>query len=272
MRILSAKPKASLTHRSPQKAVNRQHALLWLVLTLTILGLLSLAVFVLTRGQRSATEAQTTNFTFTEDFTTTTYQDPTATTADWNTALGEASLFQGFWTNLNPVIKGPQALPQGMTASGVFTSLVIGPTQEPHMSYRRSEGAAATIRFSRWDYSQQRWEEMNGNPGDTDLTAGLPSSDAFLRPENNLLLDSNGNPFVVFDKRHPVTSIFETWFTRWCPSLGGGAWGNAACSVVGPELVAAPGFHALVVTQAIDASNRPLILFADGAACGPPCN
>ncbi len=205
---------------------NKQRVFLWFGLIALGLGLLVLTVFAVTGGTREQSSAQTT-FTFTEDFSTTTYQD-LSTTADWDTSDGEASLFHGEWTNIQDhSIPGQKALPPNTYAQNpgtVTVNVEIGPDNQPHLFIVSIEFPNSTYWYTHWDPdfygpNQGAWLKGDNTPGADHLAPGFLSVQASGAHRSWLMFDSNNLPVVAFwDRPIMFGNPVRPYAMRYCSS------------------------------------------------------
>ncbi len=251
-----------------------------------------IAVYLMTGGERLKSEAQFDTHTFTEDFTTDTYKDASATTADWDmtgeSTPGEAMLHHGAWTNIqDQSIKGPQSIPGILSSKVAFnptTNIRIGPDNQPYIIFDTHidvdpPGASATddanIWYTHWNpnfygVGQGEWVKIDGTKGADRITPNSGPS-KFLSVAGGyrtiLRFDSNDLPVVAYWARIYGHAV-ETYVQRWCASpatIPGAsvfnAWGNVNCTSTDPSQVSVDPYSSCLRSMALDSKNYPHLTY-----------
>ncbi len=246
-------------------SIKSGHLIIWATLSAVVIWLLMVTVFLLTGGERISSEAQ--DFSFDEDFSTTTFMDPT-TTADWDPTIGEASLFHGEWTTLEDLtLKGPQEIPQ--LVPGLYnmagSDLTIGPDDQPWITFSSIDTTLAPTAphrqaaFSRWNPTffgpdQGAWVKMDSTQG-ADILSPLRQQGA----GPGLGFDTAGNPIAHWWARPTVGDDTELYITRWCPLLS--AWGNMTCTATGEEQITVNATASQTSVMVVDSVGNPHITY-----------
>lgn len=267
-------PKKTL--QSDGGTYDAKHRLIGLVLGAVVLWLLMVTVFLITGGERVPSRAQ--DFSFDEDFSSTVFQDPN-TTADWDTAAGEASLFHGEWTHLSDhTLKGTQQIQlpvpiiPGQTA--YFIDCVDCESSSRKIIFTNTPSGAphidATLYYAEFNPGLNQWQGL-------DPTDGIPTADRLtgspLDPLNgkrqqllstHLKFDSSGDPIVHWTARDVIGDIRDLVITRWCP--GAGRWRDMTCSTDGEENITGNTTNFQESSMDLDAAGNPHMVSSEAPA------
>jgi len=189
---------------------------------------------------------------YTEDFTTTTYEDSSVTTGKWDTSAGEAILWGREWRALADTSQKYEriALTSGHS---VLPDMALDGNNNPYIVWYDNTSGNYEIYFSRFD-PQLGWSDMDGNPGYVNISNTATSSRTC-----RILINSNNEPIVIWteDLGGGGGAIY---LVKWTTGVG---WTDMAGNLWQHDIFANGYVDAYSQSFQLDSSGYPNLAWVD---------
>ncbi len=201
------------------------------------------------------------SYSFSENFSTTTYRDAGQTTATWNTEDGQISLpvVSSNWTQVDESTLGSENISNtGTVVSYLYSyKIILDSEDNPYIVWVDEEVENGDIYFTKWNGSD--WTQADG--ATTGIENVSNSSGASSDPQ--ILIDDNDRPVIVWRDEADgggEGGVFDIYLTRW----NGSQWVQADGMTSGIEDVSntlstdsnTPRFR-------LDSDNNPIVVWID---------
>ena len=189
------------------------------------------------------------NKTFTEDFTTTTYEDVSATSGNWDTTIDKARLTGGEWYDMTETTPGFENISNNSGNSHISVS-ALASDNNPYVVWADTTSGNGDIYFKKWTPAANAWTGMDGISAFDNL-----STDAFISDKPQIALDSLNNPYVVWQDNDGGSR--KIYFTKWTPGTG---WTKMDGITLGYESFSSNSVDPKIK---LDSAGNPIISWED---------
>ena len=214
--------------------------------------ILSLILILFFANLQFAPKVRVTDLTYTEDFTSTIYQDASNTTGYWDTVLGQARLWGKLWTNMAGTATGSENLSNN-AGDSYESQIQLDTNNNPYVVWGNYTIGNSGIFFTKWTPGTG-WTKMDGTPGSENLSN---NDEECYEPQ--IQLDTNNNPYVVWED--DATGNGDIYFTKWTPGIG---WTNMAGTATGSENLSNNDLNSFSPQIQLDTNNNPYVVWEDG--------
>jgi len=247
--------------REPLKDIFRDEILTAFLIILLVVGINQI-VFSYLLVNRDLASAATVDFT--EDFTTDTYKDNTATTGLWDPTIDtQAQLWGKGWTNMaETAINNFSGVPPDSfdTLDMEVKDIKLDNNNYPHIVGEKLVGSFYEIYYTQWNGDS--WTGADGIDDDGDPSTAdydVISASILLEHSHNpkLILDPNDNytPHIVWEQG--IVDREEIYYAKW----DGGSWADPDNNDGIVNVSNLPGYPSTSPQMVLDSSGNPYIVW-----------